>query len=265
MSWNRSDGKQTKAEYNRRRRAKRGLFTVSAVVLIGGAVILLTLSRLGEKTINKKEQVKPSRIAVVTPSRAPAAETDRVDVVTTKSSPAVTGRLIRAQQTQQMRTLSDGTKVQVVSRTHMTNGIERAFSTLCNPGGMAIPLSVALRRFSKEEILRIINTPMEYDKNDSEDMLARKMQIQQIKDELKGFLNDGGTLESAIAEIDRKCRRDSSYLMMMRHSMNEALATKDGEVIRAYVEKANEKLKERGMRPFEVPPRYRLDDSSDAR
>lgn len=168
---------------------------------------------------------------------------------------SATDNVIRVRHTVQMRTLPDGTQ-EPVSRPYFSNHVERALSTLCNPGGMAIPLSSALRRFSDAEIMRILKAPMEYDKNDSEFILTRKMEMQRIKEEILDYVAEGHTLREALIEADKTIRRDSSFMMMARISMKEALATGDGELIRAYAKRLNEKLVEKGMKPIEVPPQF---------
>ena len=273
MGWNGSDLGKVRGETEGRQRLdrvsadrpmsspspliRRGILAGLAVVIGGGIAAWLVFR--SEGTIQPKERMapRPAQIAEKTPSISAHAPVTNVAAQTVRAKPAVTGNVTAVKQTVQMRTLEDGTQVPV-SKPRFTNGIERALSTLCNPGGMAIPLASALRRFSEAEILRILNTPMEYDKNDDKDLMARKMEMQRIKDEIRDYLNEGHTVKEAIAEADRRIRRDGSYLMMMRRTMHEALATGDGEVVRAYVKSANQKLESRGMRPFEVPQRYRL-------
>ena len=239
----------------------RGLIA-AFLVTCGGVLAWLLLSG-GPRPVDEPSVPKRTARPVLAPQPKPAA-TAQVEQVATPAPTNKVRRGVSRYQTQQMRTLADGTKVPIRSKMFFSNGVERAFSILCNPGGMVIPLSTALRRYSDEEIMRIINTPMTYNKNDPEDLMMRKMQIQQLKDEVKDFLKEGRSLKDAIAEIDKTIRRDSSYLMMMRKSLTDALRTQDGEVVRAYVKKLNEKLEARGMRKLEVPMQYRLDNAGEA-
>ena len=201
-------------------------------------------------------QPKPAKPAAVSvPTNAVAAVEATPPPVAAK--PAPTGHVIKVGFTRQMVTLQDGTKVPA-NRPRFTNAIERAFSTLCNPGGMAIPFSVAMRRFSDQEIRRILAQPMVYDKNDSDELLERKFAIQQLKDQFRAYLDEGKSVQEAIAEIDANVRRESVCLNMARAGLAAALRTGDGETIRAYVAEQNVELEKRGMRKLTVPPRYQL-------
>lgn len=247
---------------NKRQTLRKGLFAG----LLVSAIAFISLICIYPLSPNQRE-VASSRIVV--PSNNETAklpnemnsndgDTEGVDLPI-KSDVVVTDNVTSVRQTVQMRTLPDGTK-EPVSKPYFKNPIDRAFSTLCNPGGMAIPLTSAMRRFSDEEIMRILKSPMEYDKNDSEFILQRKMEMQRLKQEILDYMSEGHGIREALAEADKSIRKDSSYMMMMRSSMREALATKDGEVIREYTKKINEKLLQRGMKGFEVPKQYQLKD-----
>ena len=266
MTWNRPAETDRAPRVTREPKRSRGMLRglVAALIVVGGAVVVFLLVGRSGPEKPASEAAKSRAIAEVRPKVAASVEpavTTRVDAV---ARTAPTGRVTKVRATRQMRTLADGTQVPV-SQSPFTNGVERALATLCNPGGMAIPLSAALRRFPESEILRIINTPTEYDKNDERWLKIRKLEIQRLKDDVKAYLREGGTLKDALAEIDRKVRSDGSYMMMVRKTMNEALATKDGEVVRKFVERTNEKLEEKGMRPLEVPEKYRLPEAAEGK
>ena len=161
--------------------------------------------RTKAKTVKKVEK-KPVAVNL------PAVTNTSVKAPVEPPSP-VTGKVIKVGFTRQMRTLPDGTK-EPLSKPKFTNAIERAFSTLCNPGGMAIPFSVIMRRFSEDEILRIINQPMVYDPTDSDELIERKFAVQQFKDQIREYLKAGNTLQQAIAEIDAASRSENIYRNM---------------------------------------------------
>ena len=177
--------------------------------------------------------------------------------------PAPTGNVIKVGFTKQMITLPDGTQVPA-NRPKFTNAIERALSTLCNPGGMAIPFSVVMRRFSDDEIRRILNQPMIYDKADPDELVERKFAVQQLKDQFREYLDAGKSVQEAIEEIDASVRREGVYLNMARAGLTEALRTGDGEVVRAYVAEQNAELEKRGMRKLTVPKRFQLEENQNS-
>jgi len=210
------------------------------------------LKKTKAKTIKKIEE-KPATVNL-------SSVTNTVVKVTAEPPPPpVTGKVIKVGFTRQMRTLPDGTK-EPLSKPKFTNAIERAFSTLCNPGGMAIPFSVIMRRFSEDEILRIINQPMVYDPTDSDELIERKFAVQQFKDQIREYLKAGNTLQQAIAEVDAASRSENIYRNMSQVGFIEALRTGDGETVRRYVQEQNVELGKRGMRQLTVPLRYRLQE-----
>lgn len=266
MAWNRPSGGQlnNNGVNGRKNHVRPKGIVFGAAVLALGLILLLYFVRFddGYSAMNEQKMSSSDKSPEVSSTITVPVTDDVVTIDVEAAKPAETGNVTIARQTVQMRTLEDGTKVPI-GRNYFTNHIERALSTLCNPGGMAIPLSAALRRFSDEEIMRILNAPMEYDKNDSEFIMARKMQMQQIKGEILAYIKDGNTLRDALKEADKTIRRDGSYLMMTRKHLSDALKTGDGEVIREYVKKLNEDLVERGMRPLEIPNQYRAEGAEE--
>jgi len=190
--------------------------------------------------------VKPEPVPAAVPATLVAAPTNRVK---------------RAGFTKQGRRLADGT-VESDRKLLFTNGVERALSTLCNPGGMAIPLASALRRFSDEDIKRILNEPMIYNPKDPDDYMERKFAVQQLKDQFNGLLKDGLSVRDAITEIDNEVRRENTFSMMSRVGLADAIRTGDGEVVREFIKRQNEKLVQRGMKPLAVPQQFRLEEKS---
>ena len=209
------------------------------------------------RKLAKPKIVTPKRIAMnmvpakVDPRAPYAHQADGLVPV-----PAPTGAVIQVRSTRQMRTLEDGTQVPV-SKSIFTNGFERALSTLTNPGGMAIPFSYAIRRFSEEEIRRILATPMKYNFEDSDDALRRKFAVQQLKDEFQGYLKDGMTMKEAISAIDHEVRLKNRAFNMSRAGLAEAIRSGDGATVRAFVAEQNVELEKLGMKKLSVPERFR--------
>ncbi len=273
----RSDGKIRRSNHETRRsngdarlsirKTQRSLLAAVAVMMVlAGGGAWWWLGRDKARSAPESEAPKKPLIAKeVPPAPNPRAETTNAvqQAVpmpqTTPTTMAPTGNVIKVGFTKQMVTLPDGTRVPA-NRSKFTNAIERALSTLCNPGGMAIPFSVAMRRFSEDEIRRILNEPMVYDKNDSDDLVERKFAVQQLKDQFREYLNQGKTIPEAIAEIDANIRREGVYMNMARAGLSEALRTGDGELVRAYVAEQNVELEKRGMRKLTVPKRFQIEE-----
>lgn len=236
------------------------ILVLTGIIAVGVAIWIWTSGektsvaqkRTKAKTVKKIEK-KPAAVKLPAVTNAPVKTPDKPP-----PSP-ITGKVIKVGFTRQMRTLPDGTK-EPLSKPKFTNAIERAFSTLCNPGGMAIPFSVIMRRFSEDEILRIINQPMVYDPTDSDELIERKFAVQQFKDQIREYLKAGNTLQQAIAEVDAASRSENIYRNMSQVGFIEALRTGDGETVRRYVQEQNVELGKRGMRQLTVPLRYRLQE-----
>lgn len=255
------------ASADRRKKSVPGIVKGTSVGLLIVGVGLTAWSVFnGQQAVAKPVKIRKStKFQSVTSKRvvtnealvkadSPTQHVQQASAVAPVSAP--TGEVIQVRSTRQMRTLEDGTRVPV-TKSIFTNGFERALSTLTNPGGMAIPFSYAIRRFSEEEIRRILATPMKYNFEDSDDVLRRKFAVQQLKDEFQGYLREGMTMKEAISEIDREVRLKNRAFNMSRAGLAEAIRSGDGATVRAFVAEQNAELDKLGMKNLAVPERFR--------
>lgn len=156
-------------------------------------------------------------------------------------------------------TLEDGTVVDLRPPPAIKDPMERALAAVATPGGMAIPFSAALHRFSKEQIMEMLARNVEFSKDDSEVVIEKKVAVQQVKDMFKLYLKDGHTLDDAIREIDRQMKRESMRQATAYKGLAMAVKSGDGELVNRYVEEQNKTLQEQGLRLLTVPPQFKAE------
>ena len=155
------------------------------------------------------------------------------------------------------KTLEDGTVVDLRPPPMLKDPMERALVAVATPGGMAIPFAAAMRRFSKEQILEMINRPVEFLPDDSEALRLRKTTLQQVKDVFKEYLASGKDVSEAIYEVDRQMRRESAKQAVAYRGLATVMSKGDAKSVNDYVKMVNKELAEEGLRPLSVPPQFK--------
>lgn len=161
------------------------------------------------------------------------------------------------------KVLEDGTIVDMRPPPLLKDPIERAFAAIATPGGMAIPFAAAMRRFSKEQVLEMINRPVEFSNEDSEVLTLKKTALQQVKDAFKEYLAAGKDLNEAIFEVDRQMRRESVQQATAYRGLAAVASQGDAEAVNKYVKMVNEELSEKGLRLLTVPPQFKLPENTE--
>ena len=172
--------------------------------------------------------------------------------------PASSNRVTRPRFFKPTMTLEDGSVVDLRPPPAIKDPMERALAAVATPGGMAIPFSAALRRFSKEQIMEMLARDVEFSKDESDVVVEKKVAVQQVKDMFKAYLKDGHTLDDAIREIDRQMKMESMHQAAAYKGLAMAVKTGDGELVNRYVEEQNKSLQKQGLRLLTVPPQFKV-------
>ena len=172
--------------------------------------------------------------------------------------PVSSNRVTRPRFFKPTMTLEDGSVVDLRPPPAIKDPMERALAAVATPGGMAIPFSAALRRFSKEQIMEMLARDVEFSKDESDAVVEKKVAVQQVKDMFKAYLKDGHTLDDAIREIDRQMKMESMHQAAAYKGLAMAVKTGDGELVNRYVEEQNKSLQKQGLRLLTVPPQFKV-------
>ncbi len=155
--------------------------------------------------------------------------------------------------------LADGTVTNIRHKAIFHNQMEQIISSALNPRGIAVPLRFALRRFTKEQIKEMFHTDLKPEPGDSELVLARKIELQDLKEQVRVLEKKGHTYDEIFDEIDQIGRNVRAEVRNARQGLSQLIkAGESEEVIGIWMEQQNKKLKELGEPPLRIPANFIL-------
>lgn len=154
-------------------------------------------------------------------------------------------------------TLADGTVTNLKSRVAFTNRMEQVLSSALNPRGIAVPLRLALRRYSEQQLHDMFHTDLKPEKGDDEFILSRKLELQELKIQVRELEKEGNSYTEIFDEIDNIGRNARAEVKAARQGLSQLIkAGESPEVLKAWVDEKNVKLKELGEPPLRVPAQF---------
>ena len=150
--------------------------------------------------------------------------------------------------------LADGTVTNIRHKAIFRNPMEQILSSALNPRGIAVPLRLALRRFDENQLREMFHTDVKPEPGDSELVLARKMELQDLKEQVRALEKKGHTYDEIFNEIDQMGRETRAEVRMARQGLSHLIKTGESEeVIKEFMDLENKKLKELGEPPLRIP------------
>ena len=117
----------------------------------------------------------------------------------------------------------------------------------------------AFRRFTEEQIKEMFHTDLKAEPGDSELVLARKMELQDLKEQVRALEKKGHTYDEIFDEIDQIGRNVRAEVRNARQGLSQLIkAGESEEVIGIWMEQQNKKLKELGEPPLRIPANFLL-------
>ena len=275
MAWNRPNEKTVDATSSSRSsgrgkmpRLRRGLLAGAIVVLGAGlAAWLLTNGEAVSSPLQKKER---GLIKEVSPAAAPKA------VVTV---PAETNKKVRAKgepesvevlpNGDELWTMPDGHKRLVVDHYKLKEGeephkplfehhLENVLVLFADPCADVPPLPDT---FTDDEVKQALASPIEVDfENEREDIVAKKLAVAQLKDDLRGFMAKGGTAQEYISRLEQEQQTTVGTARMAEDMIRQSLKEGHDDEAREFYDRVDKMLKDKGLPGFRVNGymRYRL-------
>jgi len=106
-----------------------------------------------------------------------------------------------------------------------------------------------------ERLQKFLDTAMEYDKDAPAAVNENRIMMQQVKDELKRYLEEGGSPEGFVEFYQNELRvAHDEWKTAQKMLIEMSRGGEDPEVMRQFRDKANEILGKRGIKPLAVPP-----------
>lgn len=107
-----------------------------------------------------------------------------------------------------------------------------------------------------EDLMKALDEPITVDMNeDSETDIQMKNIVQGMKDEIKEYLKNGGTVESYLAELQKRQDREANYYSEAFAMVNKSAKEDDPAMAYELWKKTNEHLQKQGIRTMPLPRR----------
>ena len=224
-----------------------------------GATALPAEKSKAEKPV-KPKAAQPPKPAVPQPEQPPAQQ-EVQPPVQPEVPPAVDAAkeekylgTISTQRFSRVVRLADGTVTNIRHKAIFRNPMEQILSSALNPRGIAVPLRLALRRFNESQLREMFHTDVKSEPGDSELVLARKMELQDLKEQVRALEKKGHTYDEIFNEIDQIGRETRAEVRMARQGLSHLIKTGESEeVIKEFMDLENKKLKELGEPPLRIP------------
>ena len=245
----------------------RWVATVVAVIAIAGGVCWW-IGRDGARPSQAERTVKPKAEkpakpkaekpkSVRTPEVAPQPEPPPEAPPPVEAPKEKYLGTITTQRFERVVRLADGTVTNIRSKAIFRNQMEQILSSALNPRGIAVPLRLALRRFDDNQLKEMFHTDVKPEPGDSELVLARKMELQDLKEQVRALEKKGHTYAEIFNEIDQIGRGTRAEVRMARQGLSHLIKTGESEeVIKEFMDLENKKLKELGEPPLRIPANF---------
>ena len=260
MAWNRGSGEQGQPAKKAAPPSKvRGLVAGIAVVAIAGIGAWFFLR--GDKSADAQEDARRrGRIKEVTPAAAPKATPEKPHVPTeeelhpgmVKSSTGVwhpkgIPYLASWKKPHAVITNNAALKYESAAECGTDQILLQIFSR--KRGDMPMPLPAALPDWDVEKMGEILINKLTIDEaKDSDEMKRQKTVLNEVKEEMRKFVKDGGTVEEFIMnyheELERCYFKKFDYQVYLNEMQQKG---EDPKLIHEMAKKLNEKLMAEGI------------------
>lgn len=109
-----------------------------------------------------------------------------------------------------------------------------------------------------DDLMKALDEPINIDMSeDSETDIQMKNIVQGMKDEIKEYLKNGGTIETYLAELQKRQDREANYYSEAFAMVNKSAKEDDPAMAYELWKKTNEHLQSQGIRTMPLPRRLR--------
>ncbi len=107
-----------------------------------------------------------------------------------------------------------------------------------------------------EDLMKALDEPITVDMNeDNETDIQMKNIVQGMKEEIKEYLKNGGTIENYLAELQKRQDREANYYSEAFAMVNKSAKEDDPAMAYELWKKTNEHLQKQGIRTMPLPRR----------
>lgn len=267
MSWNQSSQASSRKKSSSGTgggRRSRGLIA-ALIVVIGAAVAWLILSQKQGPSMTKPETPGDTNrlIKTVTPAAASkAAEEEKpVENKAAKERRELVEKLKNMPPEQRRAFLEEEVKRKPLDfkpkkRQLYATGTEQVMAMIFTTqlGDTPPPLpNLPIR--DEAHLTEILMNRVEAQEGDSEKALLSKQTVQQVKDEVRKYIKEGGNIQDFLSYYHGKLVEANQELRLSRQEAMR-IVREDPGIAREYIAEINKRLKEKGIREVNVPLGY---------
>jgi len=248
---------------------KHGLVAGLIIVALGCAALWF-FTRPAEKVAAPKETKKPSAIKAVKPAAAPKpAPTNDVPAIDPKKMPHPMYKqptnpnlpkkkyIPTIEEVEKARLGPDGKPRKMsIYKTPIEQALGMIFTTKL---GSPPPMLPDIPRFTTEEQLnKFLETKFEYDKDAPQAVNENRIMMEQVRAEFKNYLNDGGDIKGFVDYYVGELRASyDQWKTAQKMVVDMAREGESPETLRAFRDKADALLAEKGIKKLAFPPSIR--------
>ena len=112
--------------------------------------------------------------------------------------------------------------------------------------------------FTDQQVALMLANKIEIDpEKDTPDEIRQKEGVKKFKEELKGWIKDGGTFDSYLGELQKRQNMEAAKMLEARKMISEAMEKGNVEEARELYDAINRHFDEQGMPHVNVAPKYR--------
>ncbi len=184
-------------------------------------------------------------------------------VAATTSSQTVSAVTLARSPALKKKVLEDGTVVWEKRKPLFSRHIDTVVAAAIRPGGFSSGLRHLLVTHSDQQIIEMLKTVVDISKDDSEELIERKLDVQQMKEKMLKYIEAGHSVAETIADMDKILRVERKERSDAEKELRRLLAEGDIDAAREYVRTKNKTIRESGGRELYLPRRYRKEGDED--
>lgn len=270
MAWNRSGSGGKTGVVKKSTSKPRILVVASLAAIFAGVVGWFALSRRSVPPDAPLREPRPAAIPQAKPAKTPVAEVHvaatNAPVVDPKkqiapgyrhpSNPNLPRKKYfpTVEEVERARLGPDGKPRKMsIYKTPLEQSLGILFTTKLGSPPPMLPSIPSIS--TPERLQKFFDTAMVYDKDAPKEVNENRMMMQQVKDELKRYLDEGGTASRFVEYYQNELRvAHEEWKMAQKMLIDMSRGGEDASVMREFRDKANAILAERGIKPLAVPP-----------
>lgn len=252
-------------------RKKLPIIVIGGLVCLGGLVWLLwphTQNVPADGEVKHKDKVvkQPAQKPGQKP-QATNAEPAKVETKVVAEKPVqekLTNRVEKLPDGREIRINEKGEKVLCVNPVDpnapvpepiFKHEVESALAMYVKP---AVEMPPPPKDYTDEEVRQALAEPVVIDMDkDDEDLIYQKKTVQAFKDELKQFLDEGGTFAAYLRQLQKRQESEAMQMRESRKMIEKYLDENKPAEAKELFDALNKHLGEKGIPPIKMTPKYR--------